>query len=640
MTVAIWSPTAGTPMRLKVEAASDPTISVETETLSTVADAWEVITFDFSNEAPGTEPLSFDKSYNKASIFFNFGTTGAVAGEQTYYWDDMEFSGGGVEPKPYLALDVQDNFENDGYATITDWKFQDPDLVDLTIVADPANATNHVANYTRSGSFEYTNAQFILDHRMDLTERNKFEINVYFPSTNAYDDMLTPTAALKLQNSLLGGEAWTTQTEVKLTVEQYDTWVTLEFDFTEAAARDDYDQMVVQLGGEGHFVPAQFYFDDIVLTGASGNGNLTFNPVNGTADIELSISPTLSFSVPVVKADGSEVLDGDIADIVTFKESDASGADVSFAGTINAAKTVITIDPVSDLADGQAYYLALNDAVIRYQNADLIPGQSATFTTGGGVGPKPYLAADVQDNFEDDGYATITDWKFQDSPDLVDLTIGVDPTSASNHVADYNRSGAFEWTNAQFILDHRMDLTVRNKFEIKVYFPSTNAYDDQLTPTAALKLQNSLLGGEAWTTQTEVKLTVEAYDSWVTLEFDFSEVAERDDYDQVVVQLGGEGHFVPGMFYFDDIYLVDPSSISENRPVEFAIFPNPVADEFVIAGIENITSVKVYNMQGQVVILVTGDVSTVNVSQLAGGVYQVVAETKSKIVYTAKMLKK
>ncbi len=265
MTVAVWSPTAGTPVRLKVEAASDPTITVETETNTTVAEAWEVMSFDFSNEAPGTAELNFASSYNKASIFFNFGTDGATAGEQTYYWDDVEFGGGGVEPKPYLEADVQDNFEGDAYATITDWKFQDPELVDLTVIVDPTNAENHVAEYNRSGSFEWTNAQFILDHRMNLTVRNKFEIKVYLPSTNDYTGDLTPTCALKLQNSLLGGDAWTTQTEVIITIEEYDAWVTLEFDFAEAADRDDYDQMVVQFGGEGHFAPGLFYFDDINL---------------------------------------------------------------------------------------------------------------------------------------------------------------------------------------------------------------------------------------------------------------------------------------------------------------------------------------------------------------------------------------
>jgi len=289
MSVKVWSPAAGTPIRLKVEDFNDVTITCETETNTTVAADWEIILFDFSNEAPGTAELNLANNYNKASIFFNFGTTGAVAGEQTYYWDDMEFVGG-TEEKPLLALDVQDNFENDGYGTIADWKFQDaPELTDLLIVGDPVNASNHVADYNRSGAFEWTNAQFILDHRMDLTNRNKFELKVYFPSSNDYNGTLTPTASMKLQNSLLGANAWTTQTEVKLDVTEFDSWVSLLFDFSAVADRIDYDQVVVQLGGEGHFVPGQFYFDDIYL--------IDYSSVAQNSMVEMSVYPNPAYEV-------------------------------------------------------------------------------------------------------------------------------------------------------------------------------------------------------------------------------------------------------------------------------------------------------------------------------------------------------
>lgn len=273
MSVKIWSPTSGTPMRLKVEAASDPTISVETEAVTTVANDWQTLVFDFSNEATGTAPLDLSKSYNKASIFFNFGTTGAQAGEQTYYWDDMEFTGTGPVVKPLAASDVQENFENDGYSTIPEWKFQDPDLNALPVIVDPLNAENHVADYIRSGNFEWTNAQFILNHRMDLSERNKFQLKVLFPSSNNYTGNLTPTAAMKLQNSLLGGNAWTTQTEIKLTIEQFDAWVTLQFDFSAITDSVNYDQIVIQFGGEGHFVAGQFHFDDLKLLEAGASVN-------------------------------------------------------------------------------------------------------------------------------------------------------------------------------------------------------------------------------------------------------------------------------------------------------------------------------------------------------------------------------
>lgn len=56
---------------------------------------WELLEFDFNNQAPGTESLAVGLqmgwTYNMASIFFNFGTEGSVAGEQTYYFDDVRF---------------------------------------------------------------------------------------------------------------------------------------------------------------------------------------------------------------------------------------------------------------------------------------------------------------------------------------------------------------------------------------------------------------------------------------------------------------------------------------------------------------------------------------------------------------------
>ncbi len=181
----------------------------------------------------------------------------------------FEASCGAIEPKPYLALDIQDDFENNGWGNISNWKFQDAaTLTNLAITTDPVNPANHVADYNRSGTFDYTNTQFTLNHRMDLSSRRRFEMRVYFPSTNNYGT-LTSTAAVKLQISLLGANAWTTQTVISQTVTQFDQWVTLTFNFTTAADSVNYDQIVVQLGGEGHYTPAQFYFDVFRLLPAS-----------------------------------------------------------------------------------------------------------------------------------------------------------------------------------------------------------------------------------------------------------------------------------------------------------------------------------------------------------------------------------
>ena len=95
MTVRVWSPNAGTPIRLKVEDSNDPTHTCETENNTSINGGWETITFDFTIQAPGTELLSiglgFGWTYNMASIFFNFGTDGSSAGEKTYFFDDVWF---------------------------------------------------------------------------------------------------------------------------------------------------------------------------------------------------------------------------------------------------------------------------------------------------------------------------------------------------------------------------------------------------------------------------------------------------------------------------------------------------------------------------------------------------------------------
>jgi len=125
MSVRVWSPEKNTPIRLKVEDSNDPTHTCETEVLSTVAEQWEVLEFDFTNQAPGTELLSIGLqmgwTYNMASIFFNFGTEGAVAGEKTYYFDEVVFGD--------LVLNVND------------------DLLSEEIKVSP-NPTNHQWNIT------------------------------------------------------------------------------------------------------------------------------------------------------------------------------------------------------------------------------------------------------------------------------------------------------------------------------------------------------------------------------------------------------------------------------------------------------------------------------------------------------------
>ncbi len=91
ISVKVYSPAAGVTVRLKAEDHRDATLTVETEATTTVANAWETLVFDMSQVATGTNPFNLATSFDKVSIFFNFGAAGAA---DVYYWDDVVF---GVE---------------------------------------------------------------------------------------------------------------------------------------------------------------------------------------------------------------------------------------------------------------------------------------------------------------------------------------------------------------------------------------------------------------------------------------------------------------------------------------------------------------------------------------------------------------
>ena len=85
MSVRTWSPDVGITVRLKIEDASNGAIFVEADQLTTVADDWETLTFDFADAV--SQAFDEANTYNRVSIFFDFGNTPAV--DKTYYFDDV-----------------------------------------------------------------------------------------------------------------------------------------------------------------------------------------------------------------------------------------------------------------------------------------------------------------------------------------------------------------------------------------------------------------------------------------------------------------------------------------------------------------------------------------------------------------------
>ena len=219
MTVRVWSPTAGIPVRLKVENVADPTVSVETEATTEVAEAWDTLTFNFANQSPGTAALNFGATYNKATIFFNFGTTGAEDGEQTYYWDDVDFLPG----DPLTLIDLPIDFEDPEL----DYGFLDFGGNVSSIAVDPLDAGNTVAQSVRT-----ENAEFFAG--TSLGGGNGLANPVPFApgSTKLSMRVLSPeagvTVRMKIENA--ANPAISVETDAETTVSG--AWETLEFDFS------------------------------------------------------------------------------------------------------------------------------------------------------------------------------------------------------------------------------------------------------------------------------------------------------------------------------------------------------------------------------------------------------------------------
>ena len=111
-----------------------------------------------------------------------------------------------------------------------------------------------------------------------------------------------------------------------------------------------------------------------------------------TASIATNSDITFTFSEAVRNLDDSEITNSNVGSLITLKDTDASGADLSFTATINTAKTVITIDPTNNFTSGQIVYSAIGATVEDFNN-NVIPATSKTFIA-------EYLVADLTNPLE------------------------------------------------------------------------------------------------------------------------------------------------------------------------------------------------------------------------------------------------
>ncbi|MCX6241663.1 MAG: hypothetical protein NTX43_07665 [Bacteroidetes bacterium] len=221
MTMRVYSPDAGIPIRMKVEVVGDQTKSVETDALTTVANAWETLTFNFANPASGTAAINYSYTYKVLSVFFNFGTTGAAAGTKTYYCDDITF---GTAP---TQVDLPVTFDDPN----VNYNLLDFGGNASSIVTDPVVSTNMVCKVIKPNTAE-TWAGTTIGGTTGFATAIPFAVG----STTMTMRVYSPDAGIPVRMKVEDPNDPTKSVETQVNTTVANAWETLSFNFANQAS--------------------------------------------------------------------------------------------------------------------------------------------------------------------------------------------------------------------------------------------------------------------------------------------------------------------------------------------------------------------------------------------------------------------
>ena len=251
MSLRVYSPAAGLTVRLKVEDHTNPTKSVETDAVTTAANTWETLTFDFANQGSGTAAINYSYTYDKASVFFDFlkPATGKV-----FYWDDVKMA---ATPPPSSVLSLPLDFES---ATLK-YAFTDFNGGAVTIINNAQmsgiNTSSKVAKMVKGVGEVYGGSFITLASPIDFSTKKTFKMKVFSPRVGA-------KVLLKVENLTNGGISY----EKEVATTKANAWEEITFDYSGINTANAYQKIVLifDLGtvgdGSANFT---YLFDDISL---------------------------------------------------------------------------------------------------------------------------------------------------------------------------------------------------------------------------------------------------------------------------------------------------------------------------------------------------------------------------------------
>jgi hypothetical protein len=261
ITVKVWSPRAGVPILFKMEDSTsppdgngNPTINVEVQATTTVANQWEELSFDLTSFAN----FSTSNSYDRVILFPDFGNMG---NDELFYFDDIEIA----SIKMPITFEISsltyiwNGFGDANYAPIPAAVVANPDQSGIDI------SGNVVEINKTAGAQTWAGASMDLDAPVDFSNGTLVKVKVWSPRAGV-------PVLFKMEDSTSppdGNGNPTINVEVQATTTVANQWEELSFDLTSFAnfsTSNSYDRVILfpDFGNVGN--DELFYFDDILLT--------------------------------------------------------------------------------------------------------------------------------------------------------------------------------------------------------------------------------------------------------------------------------------------------------------------------------------------------------------------------------------
>lgn len=109
---------------------------------------------------------------------------------------------------------------------------------------------------------------------------------------------------------------------------------------------------------------------------------ITFDPAKGRTNVYLDAKISITYNSPVKERDGSTITNGKIQDIVSIRKGSDTGTSIGYSGTINSAKTLMTLTPSSLLEAKTRYYVVVKSGTMRNEYGERNEEVVSYFTTG------------------------------------------------------------------------------------------------------------------------------------------------------------------------------------------------------------------------------------------------------------------